>query len=90
MSNFTGMDIPAVRQLANQMRQRADEIGTITSQLTSQLQSTPWVGPDQQQFTGDWSSQHVTALNNVKQALIDAATRADRNAADQESVSNAS
>ena len=88
MSNFTGMDIPGVRTLATSMKTKADEIEAIMSQLTSQLGSTQWVGNDRQQFEGDWSSQHCTALKNVAQALRDAATRADSNATQQENTSN--
>lgn len=88
MSNFTGMDIAGVRNLANQMRSKAEEIESLMTQLTSQLNSTQWVGNDRQQFEGDWSSQHCTALRNVAGALRDAATRADNNATQQENTSN--
>lgn len=89
MSNFTGMDIPAVRQLANQMRAKADEIQSIQSQLTNQLNGTAWIGNDRERFVGDWQSQHVAALNNVMNAIRDAAQRADMNASEQEQASNA-
>ena len=89
MSNFTGMDIAAVRQLANQMTTKAGEIRTIMQQLTTALQSTQWVGPDRERFVGDWQSQHVTALNNVIQGLEAAAQNATRNAQEQETASNA-
>lgn len=89
MSNFTGMDIAGVRNLASQMRAKADEIDGLMNQLTSQLGSTQWVGNDRQQFESDWSSQHCNALRNVASALRDAATRADNNAMQQENTSNA-
>lgn len=87
MSNFTGMDIAAVRQLSQQLNAKADEIRSITQQLTGQLQNTPWVGPDRERFYGDWTGQYTSALNNVVQGLEDAAQRAMQNANEQEQVS---
>ena len=89
MASFTGMDIGAVRQLSTQMNAKAGEIRTITQQLTSALESAPWVGPDRERFVGEWQSQHVAALNNVIQGLEAAAQTAQRNAQEQESASNA-
>jgi uncharacterized protein YukE len=85
--SFTGMDIPAVRALATQMTHSAGEIQQLANQLTSQLQGTSWVGPDRERFVGDWQSTHVVQLNQVVNALHDAATRANQNAQEQESAS---
>jgi len=87
MSNFTGMDIQAVRQLATQLNAKAGEIRNLTSQLTGQLEGTAWVGPDREQFYGDWTGQYVSALNNVAQGLEDASQRATQNANQQEQAS---
>lgn len=89
MAGFTGMDIPQVRNLANQMRAKADEIESIMNQLTNQLGQAQWVGNDRQQFEGDWNGQYCTSLRNVANGLRDAATRADQNADQQEQASNA-
>ncbi len=89
MSGFTGMDIAAVRQLATQMRAKADEIEALMAQLTNQLGGTQWVGNDRQAFEGDWNSHHCGALKNVADALRDAAQRADTNAQQQEQTSQA-
>lgn len=85
--SFTGMDIAAVRSLATQMTHSASEIQQLASQLTSQLQSASWVGPDRERFVSDWQSTHVTQLNQVVQALNDAAQRANQNAQEQENAS---
>jgi hypothetical protein len=87
--SFTGMDINQVRQLAVQMKAKADEIETISSTLTSSLQGCQWVGPDRQQFEGDWTSTYVTSLKNVAEGLRTAATKAEGNANQQEQASNA-
>lgn len=88
MSNFTGMDIAAVRTLSTQLQTRADEIRTMTQQLTGQLNSTPWVGPDREQFHGDWTGQYTSALNSVVTGLEQAAMRAQRNSNEQEQASS--
>lgn len=85
---FTGMDIPAVRQLATQMRSKAEEIRSLSQQLTGQLQNTQWVGADRDRFTNDWQSQHVASLNRVAEGLEAAAQAADQNAQQQEQASN--
>lgn len=88
MSNFTGMDIPAVRNLAVQLQQKAGEIDSLRQQLTGQLDGTPWVGPDRERFHSDWSGQYCTALNQVAEGLRDASQRANRNADEQEAASS--
>ena len=86
---FTGMDIAAVRGLSTQLTAKASDIRTLMQALTSQLDSTQWVGSDRERFAGDWQSQHCSALNSVIAGLEDAAARATRNADDQEAASNA-
>lgn len=87
MSTMYGMDISQVRALAQLMSHTASEIQQMTANLTSNLQNTPWVGPDRQSFESDWHSTHVMQLNQVVNALNDAATRANNNATEQENVS---
>jgi len=89
MAGFTGMDIAQVKDLANRMRTKADEIDGISRELTNALGNAQWVGPDRQKFEGDWNGQYVTALRNVTEALKEAAQRADSNATQQEQASNA-
>lgn len=86
-SNFTGMDIAAVRTLSKQMKSGADEIRQITQQLTAQLNSTPWVGPDREQFHGDWTGQYTASLNKVVTGLEQASARALKNSNEQEQAS---
>lgn len=88
MANFTGMDIPAVRNLSKQLKRRADEIESISQQLTGQLDATPWVGPDRQQFHSDWNGRYRQALRTVVQGLEQASVSANRNATEQEQASS--
>ncbi len=88
MSQFLGMDVNAVRQLAQRMNQDASEIRKLVQQLTSMLHSTQWTGPDQQRFLHEWEGTHVKNLNHVAQELEEAARAANKNAQEQESASN--
>ena len=88
MAQFTGMDIQQVRALSAQMDNAANEIGQLAQTLTSRLNETHWVGPDQQRFVSDWESQHRAQLNNVVEALRNASRLATQNANEQEQVSN--
>ncbi len=86
---FTGMDIQAVRQLATQMRQKADEIEQIKNQLTSALNGAQWVGPDQQKFKSEWDGSCTQSLTRVAEVLRQAGQAAEQNAPQQEQASNA-
>jgi uncharacterized protein YukE len=84
---FVGMEVEAVRTLARELSQKANEIEQIAGQLTSQLSGTNWVGSDATQFRNEWDSQHVRALKTVATALQTASTAATKNANDQEAAS---
>lgn len=88
MAGFYGMDIEQVRQLANQLGQKAQTIDEVISTITNQLGSTDWKGPDADQFRNDWNGTLTTQLRNVAQALRDAQQRANKNAQEQEQTSN--
>jgi len=88
MSQFTGMNIAEVRQTANLLNSKADEIQSAQQQLTQSLQGTAWVGPDRERFLSDWQSQHVAALNRVVEGIREASRRALSNADEQEQISN--
>ncbi len=85
---FTGMDIAAVRQLSQQMKAKADEIRTLSQQLTGQLENTQWVGQDRENFKNEWQSQHLAALSRVADGLEAASQAATQNAMQQEQASN--
>lgn len=85
--SYLGLDPTAVRNLASQLNNAASEIQNISGQLTSQLQNAPWTGPDREQFVNEWQSTHLNQLHTVVQALQHAAQTANRNAQDQETVS---
>lgn len=86
---FTGMDIPAVRQLATQMDAASSEIEQLINRLTSALAGTEWVGNDASAFRDEWQSSHTTNLRQVSERLKTVAEQARKNASEQEAASNA-
>ncbi|MCS7484130.1 hypothetical protein ACFFQW_28995 [Umezawaea endophytica] len=87
MGGFYGMDVDAIRALATQLGAKADEIDTIASTLSAQIDSANWAGPDADIFRGDWAASYRTQLTAVASALRDAATRANNNATQQAETS---
>lgn len=83
-----GMDVGQVRQLASQMTTAAGQIKEIQGSLTSALSATSWVGKDKTRFEGDWTSNYAKALDQVAQAIEDAAKTASSNADQQEQASS--
>jgi len=82
-----GLDVQQVRQLSSTMSQKASEIDTVLSQLTTLLNNTQWTGPDSEAFRSSWASDHTTALRRVSDALTQASQAAQQNALAQEQVS---
>jgi uncharacterized protein YukE len=83
-----GLDVQQVRQLSAQLTQKAGDIESVLSTLTSSLQNTEWTGPDATGFRNDWTGQHTAALKQVINALRDAAQKTQANAQAQEDASN--
>jgi uncharacterized protein YukE len=84
-----GLDVQQVNQLGDKLHQASTQIKDIVHQLNSALHGTQWVGHDGDQFRDEWTSQHVTQLNNVATALEQAGTQAKKNASAQEQTSSA-
>lgn len=83
-----GLDVQQVRQLSSQLNQKANEIQTILSTLTSALDGTQWQGPDATAFRNEWAGTHSSSLRQVIQALHDASQKAAMNATQQENAAN--
>jgi uncharacterized protein YukE len=87
MPGFYGMDVDAIRVLAGQLGLKADEIDTIATTLSTQIDGANWSGPDADSFRSDWAATHRAQLTAVAGALRDASTRATNNANQQAEVS---
>lgn len=88
MSQMLGMDVAGVRQLAQLMNQKAEEINGAMNEITGQLNSVQWVGNDANNFRSEWDGSHRAALQQVINSLRDASTKASKNADEQEQASN--
>jgi uncharacterized protein YukE len=88
MSQFLGMDVQEVHNLANQLNNSASEIQSIINTITGQLNGVQWTGTDATRFRGDWTGTHVAQLTTVKNALEDASRLATQNAQQQEQASS--
>lgn len=87
MNTSKGMIVEEVRQMASQLREAAEEIGTIEQELTSGLEAVDWTGPDADRFRGQWSGEMVPALQQIMQAVAELGETAERNADEQAEVS---
>jgi uncharacterized protein YukE len=86
--SMMGMNVEQVRQLAGQLEQGAQQLEEIVSRLTNARQSAEWVGPDREQFMGEWTGQHVQQLRTVANGIREAGQKANRNAEEQQSTSS--
>lgn len=84
-----GADVDELRGLASQFNSAGQAIDIKALQLNMMLATTPWKGRDANAFRSEWNSQHRRQLQQVKQALVDAARDLQRNADEQEGASKA-
>jgi uncharacterized protein YukE len=84
-----GADIEQLQQLSTQLNTKASEIQNVISQLSSQISSVNWLGPDATKFKSDWQGQHVAQLKQVVSALQAASQNAKKNAQEQQTASGA-
>jgi len=82
------MDVGQIRQLAQLMSSKAEEIQQTMQLLTTQLEGAPWTGPDRNQFLSEWTGTHCAQLTAVVNGLTQASTKASANATQQEQTSN--
>ena len=87
MAQFIGQIPEEVDALASDFDNKATDIETVITALTTKLGSTTWVGADRNRFEGDWNSQLSSGLRNVAAALRDAAVLARGNAEQQRNAS---
>ena len=85
-----GMDADVVEQMGNQLRQQANEIGTVINQINNLVgqMEAHWWGPDAQTFCNDWWPQHRQELQAAQQNIDGLGQSALNNATDQRNVSS--
>ncbi|WP_371163982.1 WXG100 family type VII secretion target [Buchananella felis] len=82
-----GMDVEQVRALAREFEDKAGTLEQAKSSIGTKLRSTEWKGSDATQFTSDWDNTLSKQLQNVIDALKQAAQKAKQNAQRQEDTS---
>lgn len=85
-----GMDVNEVRNVGNQLKHQAGEIGNAIVAIENLINNaiTVWEGNDAKQFHDWWNSQHKPALTNVQHAIDGLGQSALNNAQEQENVSS--
>lgn len=84
-----GADTAQLRSLSKTVAKAADQLNQIVSQVTSQLSSTRWQGPDAERFRAQWNSASTKALHTATQDLQAASIALQRNAKEQDQASAA-
>jgi len=84
-----GLDPEQMDALATKMTNEASTISDIVTQITSQVNSTWWQGPDAERFKGEWEGTHSSALRNAADALDQVAQLVRSEAQQQRQVSGA-
>jgi WXG100 family type VII secretion target len=89
MSNMMGMDIEAVRQVAQQLQAQADEIENVITAIDQQIQTAGdnWNGTDADNFQAEWTGTNKPNLAQVATAVRELGQKADQQASEQESTS---
>ncbi|WP_125773494.1 WXG100 family type VII secretion target [Antribacter gilvus] len=85
-----GLNVSQVRELGQRLTQKAEEVDQIVNQVSAQVESVSWKGPDAERFKNEWNSQHKTALKKAAESLREAGRNATKNAQMQEQTSNQS
>lgn len=87
MGEMWGADLAQLRTLAREFDAASQSLDNTVSQVTSMLDSVPWMGPSGDQFRAEWDGLHVPALRNASTGLAEAKNTVERNADDQERTS---
>lgn len=64
-----GADVEQLDQLSRKFDEAAQQISTATQQITSQVNSVWWKGPDAERFKSEWQGQHAAQLKRISEAL---------------------
>ena len=82
-----GMNVDEVNQLGHQLQTQAGNIRDMVGQLEGVISGTTWMGPDADQFKGQWWPEHKQHLLAVAEQLHGFGQSALNNASDQVTAS---
>lgn len=85
---FVGMDVEAVQQLGNDLKQQAEAVQQVINAVNGLVNHSQdiWKGKDASEFLGYWEQQHRPALDAVRQAVEGLGQSAQNNAQEQANV----
>lgn len=86
---FKGMNPDEGRETAALVKEAATVVNDITDNVTSQVMSVEWVGPDYEAFTGDWNAFLSSVLSALSEAYNAKAEELTQHADAQDATSNA-
>ena len=84
-----GADVEQLDQLSKKFDQEGDRIAQATSQISSQVNSTWWKGPDAEKFKNEWEGQFASQLKKIAEALRQVGTVVRKQAQQQRQTSAA-
>ena len=84
---YIGGDPIAIRQFANSVLSRRDEIEATTQRLSRLVESVPWEGNDKERFVREWRSVHEPSVSRLMLDMIGLSQDANNAAARQEQAS---
>ena len=87
IAGFQGLDPDEMDRLAGRMDGEAQKMETAIRQVTTQLKSTQWNGPDRDRFEHEWNSQHAVSIRRTVELLRTNARDLKRQSQEQRSVS---
>jgi uncharacterized protein YukE len=84
-----GADVEELDRLARKFDEEAQAISQATQQISSQVQSTWWKGPDSERFKSEWNGTYAAQLRKISEALRQVGTVVRKQATQQRQTSGA-
>jgi uncharacterized protein YukE len=84
-----GNDPEQLDQLSKKFEQEAQQIQQATQQISSQVNSVWWKGPDADRFRNEWEGQFAAQLKKIAEALRQTGTIVRKQAQQQRQTSSA-
>lgn len=87
-TGLEGMDVAAVEGLSGELSAAGEEIRSLGTSLTSQIEGLFWEGDDATAFRSDWGDELMPLLQQISTAVSELGTEAARQAAAQTATSS--
>ena len=84
-----GADVEQLDSLSKKFDAEAQMIAQATQQISSQVNSTWWKGPDADRFRQEWEGQFASQLKKISEALKQVGTVVRKQAQQQRQTSSA-